>query len=156
MIHKNIYNKIRSLISEDLLENAIIAMRCIVLDQQFADTISNLSRAIYGNEKAKRSNTEEYSKLNIERSRIAENLISLLNEVPDDFTLAKNRLVYEVKNASNFFKSIEILSICINDYQKNSVTNFKEKYERLNERYLSLSEAVPFEDKTVSEVTKEQ
>lgn len=156
MNYRNTYNKIRGFISEDLLENAIIAMRCIVLDQQFADTISNLSRAFYGNERARMSNTEEYTKLSIERSRIAERLLNLLNDVPDDFTLVKNRLIYEVKNTSNFFKSTEILSNCINDYTKYAVTSFKDRYEKLNEKYLILTEATSLEDMTVSEVSKEQ
>lgn len=128
MTHGLIQGRVKTLASQHQLEEAITALKCLVIDNEFNKKVLVLSSNFYNNEKKQRTQTDYSENLYVRNNQISTSIISFADEIPDDLHIIKNRFKYELKTSTDIERIIDALVNCSTDYSGRDVIQLKQQW----------------------------
>lgn len=100
---------LRECIGNGEIDRAITALKCIVIDKDFADKALLVQSQYSAHKRASIEDTEEHRTVSVERNRITKSLSSIIDEIPPDIDILKNIINYRLSLGANIINIVNTI-----------------------------------------------
>lgn len=107
-----IKSHIRSLISNDEVDSAIVSLINLIVSKDFLNQCLLLRSVVNKTSKKERLNTEYSDNLRVEISQNLQSLLELVNDIPTDQEIIENRIRYAIDIEEDFSIANHIVGMC--------------------------------------------